>query len=597
MYLEHFQLKSKPFQISADPKFLWLGENHKEALAILRYGILDNRGFLLLTGDVGTGKTTLINALLNGLGDEAIAAMVPDPGLSTMDFFNYIAGAFGIKKRFAGKGDFLFYFRYFLDQAYQKNKKVLLIIDESQRLTHELLEEIRLLSNIEKQNQKLINIFFIGQNEFNDLLWEPRNRALRQRITINYNVYALTEQEVSEYIRHRLRIAGTEKTIFTVEAIKEIMAYSEGFPRMINVICDHALLTGFVKGVTIVGPGVIRECIADLQIPRKKEEVEEKPRKAPILEPPLETPLIESQAKSQPEKTPHRMAFTQRVAMAAIALVAVCTVIYFFLSGPNSYLQSMTRYWRILIGASQKIQVEAFKSDKQEADNGKIVPAGRPEGPLRQPVPVRTEEDAVIKKSIVDKPVIDTGVAGKSASIPQESETFHTSNVHSVDSGIKASTQVAGEDSIPLRLIGTGKSVIQQGAISFSRENKMKPGRTNVTQRTILNFTHNSNELSKEATDVLDRTASILMNDPASSLSVVGYTDSSGVYGYNKNLSLFRANIVKSYLVGKGVNPVQVTAIGMGPENPMDDNTTAQGRKTNRRVEIELAKTQSPVSP
>ncbi len=188
MYLSHYNLIANPFQISADPKFLWLGEKHKEALATLKYGIIDNKGFLLLTGDVGTGKTTLINALVNSLGDNIIVAKVTDPELEKQEFFNFIANAFNFKKIFQDKGTFLVHLSNFLHFAYTKNKKVLLIIDEAQRLSHSLLEEIRLLSNIEKQDTKLINIFFIGQNEFNDILLKEKNRALRQRITLNYNI-------------------------------------------------------------------------------------------------------------------------------------------------------------------------------------------------------------------------------------------------------------------------------------------------------------------------------------------------------------------------------------------------------------------------
>ena len=164
MYLSFYNLKTKPFQISTDPKFLWLGENYKEALASLKYGIMDNKGFLLLTGGIGTGKTTLINALVNSLGDNTIVAIVPDPDLEKLDFFNFIANAFKIKKMFHSKGAFIIYMSHFLHNAYNNNKKVLLIIDEAQRLNPNFLEEIRTLSNIEKQNTKLINIFFVGQN-------------------------------------------------------------------------------------------------------------------------------------------------------------------------------------------------------------------------------------------------------------------------------------------------------------------------------------------------------------------------------------------------------------------------------------------------
>lgn len=130
MYLNYYKLNRKPFQISTDPRFLWMGEKHSEALAVLKYGILDNKGFLLLTGDVGTGKTTLLNSLLANLGNEVIAAMVPDPGLARLDFFNFIADAFNMNKIFKTKGEFLIHFKEFLYSVNAQNKKVLLIIDE-----------------------------------------------------------------------------------------------------------------------------------------------------------------------------------------------------------------------------------------------------------------------------------------------------------------------------------------------------------------------------------------------------------------------------------------------------------------------------------
>ncbi len=272
MYLSHYQLNEKPFQINPDPKFLWLGEKHKEALAILKYGVLDNRGFLLLTGDVGTGKTTLINALLNHLGNDTIVATVPDPGLEILDFFNFIAKAFHIKYQFNSKEAFLSIFSNFLYKSHALHKKVLLIIDEAQRLNQDLLEEIRLLSNIEKQHVKLLNIFFVGQNEFNDIILEPENRALRQRITINYNIKPLTREEVTDYIRFRLRVAGSEKALFTSGAVKEIISFSKGYPRLINVLCDHSLLAGYVNGSDIVSAKEVKTCALEQKISPKRKE-------------------------------------------------------------------------------------------------------------------------------------------------------------------------------------------------------------------------------------------------------------------------------------------------------------------------------------
>ena len=266
MYLTHYNLTKKPFSISPDPSFLWLGSKHKEGLSVLKYGILENKGFLVLTGEVGTGKTALIKAFVKIINVTDYVAAIPDPDLSILDFFNCLSDEFGIKRRFKTKGEFLIYFKKFLYYAYKKNKRVLLIIDEAQRLNPELLEQIRLLSNIEKENQKLINIFFVGQTEFKDMLLDEKSKAVRQRITVLYHLDRLTENETARYIRHRLKVSGATTEIFTNWAIREIYSFSNGNPRLINIICDMALLTGYSAGVTLIDKKIVAECAGELQI-------------------------------------------------------------------------------------------------------------------------------------------------------------------------------------------------------------------------------------------------------------------------------------------------------------------------------------------
>ncbi|MBW1957229.1 MAG: AAA family ATPase [Deltaproteobacteria bacterium] len=252
--------------MSTDPNFLWLGEKHKEALATLKYAIVENKGILALTGDVGTGKTTLINALIQSLGDDTMVATIYDPSLQVLDFFNIVSVAFNMGRTFDGKGEFLIYFKQFLKEARARNKKALLIIDEAQRISSELLEEIRLLSNLEDEHVRLLNIFFVGQNEFIDILKEYKNRALRQRITIRYHIEPLTLSETKTYTQHRLKTAGARAPIFSPGAIQEIFSFSKGYPRMINIICDHALLSGFVREIIIINADIIRECKEELKI-------------------------------------------------------------------------------------------------------------------------------------------------------------------------------------------------------------------------------------------------------------------------------------------------------------------------------------------
>jgi type II secretory pathway predicted ATPase ExeA len=266
MYLDHYNLSIKPFEMSPDPRFLWLGEKHKEALAALEYGILENKGFLVLTGESGVGKTVLINGLLESRRVNAIIGTIPDPDLEILDFFNVLAEEFKMNRTFESKGNFLIVFKHFLHEACESEEKVLLIIDECQRLNHELLEQIRILSNIELNDRKLINIFFVGQSEFHEILKEEHNVAVRKRIAVSYNLETLDLNEAEAYIDHRLRIAGATENLFTPEAMHDLFYFTGGLPRLINIICDHALLIGYSKELKRIDDGVIAECRKDLQI-------------------------------------------------------------------------------------------------------------------------------------------------------------------------------------------------------------------------------------------------------------------------------------------------------------------------------------------
>lgn len=321
MYLSFYQLERKPFQISTDPKFLWVGEKHKEALAVFRYGLMDNKGFLLLTGDVGTGKTTLIHALVNTLGENIIATTLLDPGIDKSDFFTFLIDSFQLGKSFTSKGDFIQQFTAFLNHAHDEHKKVLLIIDESQRLSQELLEEIRLLSNIEKQSSKLINIFFVGQIEFNSIILDPKNSALRQRISVNYDLRPLSAKETGQYVHHRLKIAGAGKPIFNAAAVREIFRFSNGYPRLINVICDRALVTGFTRESKKIGPAILKECARELKLQNQKS----RPKK--------NKPAPKQDDARQAVAAPTRVAFVEKllyVILAVLIAAWIAIAVYYY---------------------------------------------------------------------------------------------------------------------------------------------------------------------------------------------------------------------------------------------------------------------------
>jgi len=263
MYLEHYNLKEMPFQISLDPKFIWLGKKHIdiEALAFLKY-----RGFVLITGDLGAGKTTFINPLLERFDKDIIVANVANPIMEELDFLNCIGSEFNIDVKSGGKDEFLIQFSRFLNNCDSENKKVLLIIDEAHRLGQELLDLVQLLSNIKRQDKELLNIIFAGQNEFVDIISNKKNLALKQKITINFHINPLRRSEICEYILHRLNVAGSIKSIFTASAIGAIFSFSKGNPRLINIMCDHALLAGYVKGVNTIDAEIIKECAEELHL-------------------------------------------------------------------------------------------------------------------------------------------------------------------------------------------------------------------------------------------------------------------------------------------------------------------------------------------
>jgi outer membrane protein OmpA-like peptidoglycan-associated protein/type II secretory pathway predicted ATPase ExeA len=491
IYLSHYKLKENPFQLTVDPNFFWHRTKNFKAITALKDGLQKNSGLYLLTGDPGTGKTMLINYLSKVLEPNFIIAKVPYPDIECLDFFNSISESFGIKKQFTSRSAFLGQVRNFLYDTYAPNKKALLIIDEAHKITGALLKELDFLSNIKLNDEKNINVLLVGQNVLNNLIEQPESNKQSRKVAQRCILGLLSEKETAGYVRHRLKVAGTTSKIFSSGAIRQIYLFSKGNPRLINSICDHALVTGYSTGKKSIGSSVIKECADELQIVIGDKEISA----GEIVENKAQLPINSNILKL----------FRKPQILIFIALMLLVTVGYLFM---------VTR-----LDISSKSSVKQLAQEKYE--------------------------------KIKDK--IEAIEAGKN----NLSDNFEVSPT---------------------------KDKIGQKELQPNKESILEFTRTDY----IIYFNPNANELTNEAIEILSQIVKVISKHPVSEITILGYTDSSGNHRYNEELSKLRADIVKSYLVAKGISQPKIRAFGLGPKNPIASNETPEGRNKNRRVEVKL---------
>jgi general secretion pathway protein A len=267
MYASFFGLNEKPFSITPDPRYLFLSERHAEALAHLVYGISEAGGFIQLTGEVGTGKTTVVRSLLTQAPKHAEIALILNPRMTPAEFLLAICEELGISVAAESERslkDLVDLLSYYLLAAHAEGKRIVLVVDEAQNLAPEVLEQVRLLTNLETETQKLLQIILIGQPELRELLGRTELRQLAQRITGRYHLDPLSSAETSAYVRHRLRVAGATREIFSNGALREIQRLSGGVPRLINIICDRALLGAFTEDRHAIAGSVVRRAAGEV---------------------------------------------------------------------------------------------------------------------------------------------------------------------------------------------------------------------------------------------------------------------------------------------------------------------------------------------
>jgi general secretion pathway protein A len=268
MYKRFYGLQANPFNLNPDPRFLYESRWVEEALACLKYGIESRKGFVMLTGEVGTGKTTLLNKLLRFLRAKGLStAYVFNPRLNVMEFLQYMMADFGLPVDSNGKAAYLQRLNQFLLERYSAGKTAVLIVDEAQNLSLDVLEEIRMLTNLETSTEKLLQIILCGQPELETKMKDPKIRQLRQRIAIRARTHALSLEETGKYVQVRLAIAGASaEPIFSSDAIESIYEYSRGIPRVINLLCEHALIAGFADQLRPIPPRLLEQVAKEFEL-------------------------------------------------------------------------------------------------------------------------------------------------------------------------------------------------------------------------------------------------------------------------------------------------------------------------------------------
>lgn len=578
MYLNHYKIKAKPFQISCDPRFLWMGEKHKEALAMLHYGIMENRGFLLLTGEVGTGKTILINRLVTHLPANTVVTTLPDPDLTPMDFFHLIADGFRISSAFKTKGEFIINLRKFLYHQANRHKRVLLFIDEAQRLNKRLIEEIRVLSNIEYYDRKLINIFFAGQQEFNKTLMQPQHRALAQRITIRFHLEPLSLAETDKYIRHRLKVAGNPNPLFMPDSIEKVFEYSAGIPRLINIICDHALLTGYVQNKSRINADIINECADELRIPTQFKGVTtirhtNKPTRSigipsTLLSEALKINKAATGSRLLPDnvkekRLPNLPPVRVHYASAAAVILAICGLLLMVYDEPPSQVQSqsamMYRNHIAVPQAAYPLYVIHLRQKRISDSSSGHKEAAVKKTSTKQPM---TEFAKPAPSKVSNRAPMPPAPKMGSMSIAAIRALQSSKSEHKKVAVKKTSTKRQGTS---LPRFAPSKVSNRKPLSQAQKTAPMSKGAipTPKKRKIIIDF-NQANHIASQSLPAINQVATYLLKYPERIIYIQNYGIGAGSSEKQRKTSRGRIAAIKNNLIGRGAYPSQIKVMPMG---------------------------------
>jgi general secretion pathway protein A len=597
MYKSLYKIDSKPFELRPDPAFLWLGEKYKEVLSTLRYGILQNKGFLLLTGSGGMGKTTLINSLVEGLAEDVECAVIADPRMERVDFYNEIAEGFGMNTLFSSKVQFLIQFSHFLHKAHDDGKKVLLLIDDCHLLSQEMLEELRLLSNIEKAEAKLINIFFIGEPQFNEMLIRQRNRAVRQRLTLNAKLMPLNVNETGDYIQHRLCVAGGAEKLFTAKAVQLIHKHSQGVPRFINVLCEYALQAGSSMGRKNIDHKLIKECVQRLDLTIKAasgdanfETLGEKNGCGDSLR----DRFVIEKNNGLPTMSGFSVENGGRKRIWLIILPLL-----FFAGSSLYYFYPRNNIAHTVVKEKNPVQPVVVKEPLVKVtsspaasvlENSDAEINEKKAAALKNVILSKaySEEAVQANQEIEETQVIDAVADSVETAIIEDSDPFAQPDEPSIQP-----EEPVGQHEL-IGAVEEGNEAVKGQMVEEQLEHRgsVKRNMPDIPPmepvKIILPLRPNSLQLTRQAKREFDRFVKKLRRYPEAQIVVRGYVSSNADSPENRQLSEKRAEAVGRLMMQYGIDREQLEIKGMGIRNPIASNKTGAGRRKNRRVEIEV---------
>ena len=515
MCLEYYHISENPFEPERGNTYLWLGGSFSKNFSSLEKAITERKGIILLTGDAGTGKRTLIKMVTEILTNQVNIATISNPDLSGLDFFNVLALKLGFDKEFKSKSAFLVHLRNVLRTSLPTGKNILLIIFEGERSKSELFEELALLSDLELNGRKMISILVVGRKGWTE---EPNQKVepgFLEKITALCNQDPLNAEETIEFIEYCLSTVGARANIFSKKALQKIFLVSGGNLSLINLLCGCALKKGYLYRRKKINAQIIKECEKQIQ---------------------KEVPY---QKKSEPAGSDTTLKPQETVATGFVTQKG-----WFWL---KAFLAILFLFSSFLLYDFQTKDSFLWKSD-----------------------------EIAQKDYIFDKP-------DEAQTIPSDDRQGIIENPSSPVSNQRTSESVATADDSEK----AEYSVTDNANLSAEPTNA-KTDWPFPTFKKIVYFKYDSNTLPAESLEILDKIADYALHNPGREFTIKGYTDSTGAGSYNLTVSQYRADSVRNYLIAKGVDPDRMETFGLGSQEPIFSNSTAGGRKLNRRVEIEL---------